>query len=78
MPLIVELEVVEHNPKQGESTERNPYYCPDIMVQAAASLRAAGAQFLRASGQATPAYTGVLAATVSGFDAVRPDAQLDE
>lgn len=78
LPLIVELEVVEHNPKQGDSTERNPYYCPDIMVQAAASLRAAGAQFLRASGQATPAYTGVLAATVSGFDAIRPDAQIDE
>ena len=78
LPLLVELEVAEHNPKQGESTELNPYYCPDIMVQAAASLRAAGAQFLRASGQATPAYTGVFAATVSGFDAIRPDAQLDE
>ncbi|MDO5117928.1 MAG: homocysteine S-methyltransferase family protein [Eggerthellaceae bacterium] len=78
LPLIVELVVVAHNPKQGEMTKDNPYYCPDIMVQAAAALRNAGAQFLRAAGQATPAYTGVLAATVSGFDAVRPDCQLDD
>lgn len=78
LPLIVELTVVGHDPKQGEMTARNPYYCPDIMVQAGAALRAAGAQFLRAGGQATPAYTGVLAATVSGFDAIRPDALFDE
>lgn len=77
LPLIVELTVTAHNPKQGEMTADNPYYCPDVMVQAAAALRGAGAQFLRAAGQATPAYTGVLAATVSGFDAVRPDCQLE-
>lgn len=38
------------------------------MVAAAADLRAAGVQFLRAAGDATPAYTGVLAAAVAGQD----------
>ena len=38
------------------------------MVQAAARLRGAGAQELRATGEATPAYTGALAAAVTGFD----------
>ena len=46
----------------------NPYYSPDTMMPAALELRAAGVQFLRAAGQATPAYTGVLAATVAGLD----------
>ena len=40
-----------------------------MMVPAADALRAAGAQFLRAVGDATPAYTGALAATVLGQDA---------
>ena len=38
------------------------------MMPAALVLRAVGVQFLRAAGQATPAYTGVLAATVAGLD----------
>ena len=53
--------------QQGPTTE-NPYYSPDTMMPAALELRAAGVQFLRAAGQATPAYTGVLAATVAGLD----------
>ena len=68
LPLLVQLAVAEHDPKQGEPTKENPYYCPDVMVQAAARLRGAGAQFLRATGEATPAYTGALAAAVTGFD----------
>ena len=56
----MQLAVAEHDPKQGEPTKENPYYCPDVMVQAAARLRGAGAQFLRATGEATPAYTGAL------------------
>ena len=31
-------------------------------------LRASGVQFLRATGAATPAYTGALAATTAGLD----------
>lgn len=46
-------------------------YTPDTMERAALRLFAAGAQFLRATGAATPAFTGALAATVMGVD-VRP------
>ena len=47
LPVLVQLRVADHAPRQGASTPENPYYCPDVMVDAAARLRAAGAQFLR-------------------------------
>ena len=72
LPVLVQLRVAEHAPRQGAPTPENPYYCPDVMVDAAARLRAAGAQFLRAVGDATPAYTGALAAATDGFDVVAP------
>ena len=68
LPVMVQLSVVERNPKQGRSTPENPYYCADIMEVAAPRLRAAGVQFLRAAGAASPAYTGALAAVTAGFD----------
>lgn len=43
-------------------------FTPDTMQPAAVKLFGAGVQFLRATGAATPAYTGVLAATVMGLD----------
>ena len=43
-------------------------YAPDTMDRAAVKLYGAGVQFLRATGAATPAFTGALAATVSGLD----------
>jgi 5-methyltetrahydrofolate--homocysteine methyltransferase len=46
-------------------------YTPDTMTAAAVKLYGAGVQFLRATGAATPAYTGALAATVSGLDVHR-------
>ena len=49
-------------------------YAADTMEHAAVRLYAAGVQFLRATGQATPAFTGALAATVFGLD-VRPRPQ---
>lgn len=67
--LLVSLEVGTRDAKQQGPTAENPYYAPDTMMAAAAALRAAGVQFLRAAGNATPAYTGVLAATVAGLDA---------
>lgn len=67
--LLVSLEVGARDAKQQGPTDENPYYAPDTMMAAAAALRAAGVQFLRAAGNATPAYTGVLAATVAGLDA---------
>lgn len=66
--LMATLQVFERDAKQQGPTEENPYYSPDTMMAAALELRAAGVQFLRAAGQATPAYTGVLAAAVAGLD----------
>lgn len=68
LPILVQLTVAEHKPKQGGPTDANPYYCPDAVVDAAVRLRASGVQFLRATGAATPAYTGALAATTAGLD----------
>ena len=68
LPVLAQLIVREHNPKQGDATHENPYYCPDVLV-------GAGAQFLRAAGAATPAYAGALAAASEGFDVVRSDVE---
>ena len=38
------------------------------MAPAAVKLYGAGVQFLRATGKATPSFTGALAATVYGLD----------
>lgn len=76
LPVLAQLDVAQHNPKQGQATQENPYYCPDVVVDDALKLRAAGAQFLRAVGAATPAYAGALAAAVDGTDAYRPDVEL--
>ena len=46
-------------------------YTPDTMATSAVKLYGAGVQFLRATGLATPAYTGALAATVMGLDVHR-------
>ena len=43
-------------------------YTPDTMGPVAVKLYGAGVQFLRATGAATPAFTGALAATVAGLD----------
>ena len=68
LPVLAQLHVRERAPKQGGPTDENPYYCADAMERAAVALYGAGAQFLRATGAATPAYTGALVATVSGLD----------
>ena len=75
LPVLAQLIVGVHDPKQGAATAENPYYCPDVLVEAGTQLRGAGAQFLRASGQATPAYTGALVAASEGFDVMRPDVE---
>lgn len=77
LPLLAQLHVARRDPKQGGPTEGNPYYCPDAMVSAAVELRAAGVQFLRATGDATPAYSGALAAATMGFDAVLPEGRAE-
>lgn len=71
LPLLVQLDVVERNTRQQGPTAENPYHCPDSMMAAADALRGKGAQFLRAVGNATPAYAGVLVATTTGLDVKR-------
>ena len=75
LPVLAQLDVVEHNPRQRQATPENPYHRPDVMMEASQQLRAAGAQFLRATGQATPAYAGALVAATEGLDAHRPDVE---
>lgn len=71
LPVLVQLEVGEVNPKQWEATPENPYYSPDLMMDAGLRLAAAGVQFLRAVGNATPAYAGALVAATEGKDVVQ-------
>ena len=73
--MLAQLDVVEHNPRQRQATPENPYHRPDVMMEASQQLRAAGAQFLRATGQATPAYASALVAATEGLDAHRPDVE---
>lgn len=69
-PLMVEIVVGRVDKRQFEPTVENPYPTAHEMSRLAWNLRAAGAQFLRATGAATPAYTGALLATISGHDVV--------
>ena len=75
LPLLAQLRVRKPaGPTRTNSlvpVEDRKDYAPDTMEHAAVRLYAAGVQFLRATGDATPAYTGALAATVLGLD-VRP------
>ena len=68
LPLLVQLQVVPRTVRHAVPTAENPYPKADTMFDAALALRAAGVQFLRATGAATPAYTGALAASVLGAD----------
>lgn len=68
LPVLVQLEVAARDARAQGPTEENPYYAPDTMMPAADALRRAGVQFLRAVGDATPAYTGALVATTMGLD----------
>ncbi|ANE22261.1 hypothetical protein AAY81_02930 [Denitrobacterium detoxificans] len=70
LPLLVQFDVPEP-PARRATLNPGPFDSPDGMVAIARDLRAAGAQFLRATGKATPAYTGALAASVAGLDCVR-------
>lgn len=72
-PLLVELVVRELIERALNPDADNPYYSPDTMVEAALRLHAAGVQFVRAVGMASPAYTGALVATLAGLDVVGRD-----
>lgn len=85
LPLLAQLEVSGRGEREGRglrlgrgSYEGGANYTPDDMVAAADALRAADVQFLRAVGEATPAYTGALAASTLGLDAAQRIAADDE
>ncbi len=67
LPICVELLVSISDVRRSVSP-CHAYGHPDTMIDAARRLRAAGAQFLRAVGAATPVYTGALVAAVGGLD----------
>ena len=71
LPLLVQLEVNPETSKLPKHTHEDPYWSADTMVQALLQLRAAGAQFVRAVGKATPSYTGALATTAMGLSCIR-------
>lgn len=66
LPVLAQLAVKRIDPEQNNPTDENPYPDAELMVDAADALKAAGAQFLRAVGNATPAYTGALVAATLG------------
>lgn len=78
LPVMVVLEVNKRDKRQGYPTEENPYFDPNQMFDVALALRAAGVQFLRASGDASPAYTGGLAACLMGLSVNDVRGILDE
>ncbi|MCD8316378.1 MAG: homocysteine S-methyltransferase family protein [Eggerthellaceae bacterium] len=65
-PLMVSLDI--RKPVLAGSGVDYAYSSPDSMERAATVLREAGVQFLRATGDATPAYTSVLFASTTGLD----------
>lgn len=73
-PVLAQLRVSSAEPGARSTLvplEDIDEYTPDTIATAAVKLFGAGVQFLRATGLATPAYTGALAATVSGLDVYR-------
>lgn len=67
-PLMVDFVVNRKDLRQFEPTAENPYPTPDSIFEPALTLREKGIQFLRATGAATPSYTGSLIAAVMGHD----------
>ncbi len=70
LALLVQLEVYKGATagRLPHMQQEFPYEDPDSMMDAADALWATGVQFLRAIGDATPAYTGALVASTMGRD----------
>ncbi len=74
VPFLVQIEVADVQKAASPWQYRDGsglYDTPESMLAAAYTLRQAGVQFLRSGGEATPAYTAVLAAATAGLDVVR-------
>lgn len=72
-PILVELIVGPREDNLLAPNPDNPYPNPDALVAVAGQLQTAGAQFLRAEGQATPSYAAAMVVAVGGQDVNRPD-----
>lgn len=71
LPVLAQLRVGEPSPDAAKGllpVDEIGAYTPDTLPFAAAKLRAAGAQFLRAAGAARPACTAALAAATQGLN----------
>ncbi len=73
LPLLVQLHIAPREVREKAIDSEVPYSSPDSMMMAAIALREAGVQFLRATGDATPAYTGALVAATMGLDVCVPE-----
>ena len=71
LPILVQLDVKPEQSRLPRHTHEEPFWNADTMVEAALQLRAAGAQFIRATGEPTASYTGALAATCMGLPCIR-------
>lgn len=71
LPILVQFDVAEVLARAPFAADDKPYWCADMLLPAVDAVRAAGAQFVRACGNATVAYTGALAAATYGLDSVR-------
>lgn len=70
LPLLVQFDVAEVLAREPLAADDKPYWCADMLLSAVDAVRASGAQFVRACGQATAAYTGALAAATFGRSAI--------
>lgn len=70
IPMMASLAVAREGVRRGRVLYREPYATPETMLSAAAALREAGVQFLRATASASPAYTAVLTAATAGLDVI--------
>jgi 5-methyltetrahydrofolate--homocysteine methyltransferase len=93
LPLLCQLEVAAAPGVESEANEPGEagaglqatpsptfdslHSAADEMVDAAYALRAAGVQFVRAAGQATPSCTAALVAALEGLDVVLPGSDAD-
>ncbi len=71
LPLLVQIVVPyrdtdDHHRQHADNDI--PYETADSMMEIAEAMYAKGVQFLRAAGNATPAYTGALVAASAGLD----------
>lgn len=78
LPILVQMDVRRIDLEQKAATPENPYFEPDVMVEAADVLAAGGVQFMRAVGAATPSYTGALVAATIGDTVNRPELMPEE